>query len=130
MQSRRGFHGGDTSIDRGEPGDRGAQSEVDARGAHRVRDTGGDVGVEHGAHRRVEPFDHRHVKAALEQALGDLQSDVAGADHHGAAGARAQPSLHLRRIVEGPKLQHTLRIDAGPRGCRMPEAPVAMRSSS
>ena len=100
---------------RGEPGNRDAQPQVDSRGLHRVRDTRRHVGVQHRTHRRVESFDHRHVEAASEQPLRDFQSDVAGADDHGAAGARVESSFHRRRVVEGPELQHALRVDARPR---------------
>ena len=56
----------------------------------------------------------RHVKAALEQGFGNLQPNVAGANHHGAAGTRGEQSFYFCRIVEGPQLQHPLRVDAGP----------------
>ena len=37
--TRRGLHGGDASVGGGESGDRGAESQVDPRGPHRVRDS-------------------------------------------------------------------------------------------
>ena len=106
---------GDASVDGGESGDRGAESQVDPRGPHCFRDIAGHVGVQHRAHGCVQPFDHRHVEAASEQPLRDLQSDVAGADHHGAPGPRVESLFHLRRVVEGAELQHPFRVDARPR---------------
>ena len=114
QRARRGGHGRDASAGRAEAGDRGAEPQVDARGAHRSGDAGGHVGVQHGGHRRVQPFHDRHFEAAFEQALCDFQPDVAGADDDGAPGARAEQPFDLRRVVQGAQLQHTLRVDARP----------------
>jgi hypothetical protein len=46
---------------------------------------------------------------------GDLQSDGAGTDHHGALRTYGQQSFHLCRVVQGPQVQHPLRGDVRPR---------------
>ena len=111
----RAFDSSDVPVDHGETGDCGAESQVDAGGAHRVRDSGGHVAIEHGAHGRVEPFDHCYVEAACEQALRDLQSDVAGADHHGASGPSDKPLLYLGGVFQRSQLQDTFGVYARPR---------------
>lgn len=77
-------------------------------------DVDGHVGVEHGTHRCSQPLHHGHVKAAFEQPFRDLQSDVAGTDHHRAPRTCDKQPFHFSRVVERAQLHRPLRVDTWP----------------
>ena len=120
-RTRRGLDGRDASIGRGEAGDRGAESQVDPAARIASATPRGHVGVQHRTHRRVEPFDHRHVETAFKQSLRNLQSDVAGADHHGAPGPGVESSFHRppRRRESGAAARRPRRCPATEGRCPM-----------
>ena len=64
-----------------EPGDVDAEPHVDAEPLHRRQEARRHVGVER-VHDLVAAFDEGDGRAAPDERLGHLQSDVAAADHH------------------------------------------------
>src|SRR5690606_20083376 len=116
--------GGDLSgggIDRGEAsalvdeaGDAGAEQDLHAQLLERGGDQARHVGVE-GQHRLVGQLDQRHLEAPRGERLGDLDADVAAADHDRTPRPGVDGGTHRVGAGDGPQVEHAWPVDAGQR---------------
>jgi hypothetical protein len=114
--ARLGGHRGDEAVGAGlETLDAHAEPRVDPEGDQRVGDLLGHVGVE-GGHGLRQLLDQGDVEPARQERLDHLQTDVATADHHRAAGvAIAQDRIDRDRVGDGVDPHDPGEIDPGER---------------
>jgi hypothetical protein len=108
-----GDHRGHSVVVGVEAGHALAESQRHVEPAHRFDQHLPHVRVE-GGHRGRSPVDQRDGDSARAHRLGDLQTDVAGADHHRSSGPVAlQHPAHREPVLEGLHPEDPVRVDTG-----------------